>query len=116
MEKGGGVVGVEGRVVGGRLPNDAVALVGGRGLEGPVAGEGGWADQFGLGGGAAMLEGGAEAIQSAVAKVKPSSVTVELGVELAVRSGKLVGLLVEGSGTGSLTVTLSWQGGRGGGG
>jgi hypothetical protein len=40
---------------------------------------------------------------------------VELGLELAVKSGRLTGLLVEGAGSGSLKVTLEWGGGDTGG-
>jgi len=56
------------------------------------------------------LEGLAQGVQEAVAKVTPDKVTLELGLELVVKSGKLTGLLVEGQGTGSLTVTLEWDG------
>jgi hypothetical protein len=36
-------------------------------------------------------------------------VTVELAIELAVKSGKLTGLVVDGEGKGALTVTLEWN-------
>jgi len=42
-------------------------------------------------------------------EVKPAEATVELGLKLAVKSGKLTGLLVEGGGEASLTVTLTWK-------
>ncbi len=54
------------------------------------------------------LEGLAETIWSALAKVAPDKVTVELGLELAAKNGKLSGLLVEGEGKGSLSVALEW--------
>jgi Trypsin-co-occurring domain 1 len=41
--------------------------------------------------------------------VKPAEATVELGLKLAVKSGKLTGLLVEGGGEASLKVTLTWK-------
>ncbi len=58
---------------------------------------------------ARTLEGVAEAIHGAVVKAAPSRVRVELGLELAVKSGALVGLLVDGESTGSLMVTLEWE-------
>jgi len=57
------------------------------------------------------LAGLAEGIKSALAKVAPDAVTVELGLELAVKNGKLTGLVVEGEGKGSLKVTLGWGSG-----
>lgn len=54
------------------------------------------------------LEGLAEVIWSSLKKVSPDKVTVELGVELAAKNGKLSGLLVEGEGKGSLSITLEW--------
>ena len=41
--------------------------------------------------------------------VKPAEASVELGLKLAVKSGKLTGLLVEGGGEASLKVTLTWK-------
>lgn len=59
------------------------------------------------------LEGLTEAVKSALDKVAPDKVTVELGLELAVKNGRLSGLLVEGEGKGSLGVTLEWAGAKG---
>jgi len=42
-------------------------------------------------------------------KVKPDSVGVEFGLSLAVKSGRLTGLLVEGSSEATLKITLQWQ-------
>lgn len=58
------------------------------------------------------LAGIAEALRAAVDAAKPHKMTVELGLELAVKSGKLIGMLVEGSGKASLKVTLEWQRGN----
>jgi hypothetical protein len=41
-------------------------------------------------------------------RVQPSEARVEFGLKLAAKSGKLTGLLVDGSGEGSLTVSLTW--------
>ena len=54
------------------------------------------------------LEGLSTAIKSALAQAAPDKVTVVLGLELAVKSGTLTGLLVEGDGKASLNVTLEW--------
>jgi hypothetical protein len=43
--------------------------------------------------------------------VKPSEATVEFALNVAVRSGKLTGLVVEGGGQASLKVTLTWKDG-----
>lgn len=91
------------------LPNGVVALV--RAVD---AGGGGGAtkvsarDRFDLDGVAATVGGVAESIRSAVDRVGPRLVRVEFGVEMAVRSGKLTGLLVEGDGAAALRVTLEW--------
>ena len=99
-----------GRVVEVKLPNGAVALVRARPIDAGVAEKVGWPDQFDFTGVVGVLGGLSESIRTAVDKAKPGKVTVQLGLELVVKSGKLVGLLVEGEGTGSLTVTLEWEG------
>ena len=54
-----------------------------------------------------------EAVASQVAdvwkKVKPDEASVEFGLKIAVKSGKLTGLLVEGAGEASLNITLTWR-------
>lgn len=54
-----------------------------------------------------------EAVASQVAevwqKVKPDQASVEFGLSVAVKSGKLTGLLVEGGGTAALKITLTWH-------
>ncbi|MBN8456167.1 CU044_2847 family protein [Accumulibacter sp.] len=54
------------------------------------------------------LEGIAGAISGAVQKVKPTKAVVELGLELAVESGKLTTLLVKGNGKANLRIVLEW--------
>ncbi|MGH8887716.1 MAG: CU044_2847 family protein [Egibacteraceae bacterium] len=56
------------------------------------------------------IEGLAELVTSAVQKAKPTKATVEFGLSITAKSGKLTGLLVDGSAGGSLKVTLSWGG------
>jgi Trypsin-co-occurring domain 1 len=41
--------------------------------------------------------------------VKPAEASVELGLKLAVKSGKLTGLLVEGGGEATLKIMLTWK-------
>jgi hypothetical protein len=55
------------------------------------------------------LEGIGEMVRSGLEKVKPSKTTVELGIQLAVKNGKLTGLIVEGKVEASLKVTFEWD-------
>src|ERR1700733_14334226 len=98
------------RVVEVLLPNQTVALVQAADLDegGQVAEKGGWKDTFYLADVSGTLEGVAQAIRSGLEKVTPSKTTVELGIQLAVKNGKLTGLLVEGQAQASLKVTLEW--------
>ncbi|WP_329282031.1 CU044_2847 family protein [Streptomyces sp. NBC_01451] len=41
--------------------------------------------------------------------VKPTEATVEFGLSVTVKSGKLTGLIVEGGGAASLNITLTWR-------
>lgn len=54
-----------------------------------------------------------EAVASHVAqvweRVKPAEASVEFGLSLTAKSGKLTGLLVDAGGSGSLKVTLTWK-------
>jgi hypothetical protein len=54
-----------------------------------------------------------EAITSELARiweqVKPAEASVELGVKLTTKSGKLTALIVEGGGEATLKVTLKWK-------
>lgn len=93
------------------LPNGARALV--RATEAVVEGAGAekvvaWPERFTFTDVGATLEGLAQAIQDSLERVKPDKVIVTLGIELVVKSGKLTGLIVEGGGAGSLSVTLEW--------
>ena len=40
---------------------------------------------------------------------KPTEASVELALKLVAKSGKLTGMLVEGGGEASLTITLTWR-------
>jgi tetrahydromethanopterin S-methyltransferase subunit B len=54
-----------------------------------------------------------EAITSAMVqtleKVKPDKASVEFGIEIAVQSGKLTTLIVQGSSKGNMKITLEWN-------
>jgi hypothetical protein len=54
------------------------------------------------------IEGITGAIANSINKVKPDKATVELGLEVAIKSGKLTALWVEGTGKGNLKITLQW--------
>jgi hypothetical protein len=50
-----------------------------------------------------------EEVAKAWEAVKPAEATVELGLQLTVRAGKLTGLLVESGGDASLKVRMTWK-------
>jgi Trypsin-co-occurring domain 1 len=95
-----------------RMPNDAVALVPVRVFDadgGGPAEKAGWNDRFEFADVADAIEGMATALRSSLDKVRPQKVSVELGVELALKSGKLTALFVEGEGRGTLKITMEWD-------
>jgi hypothetical protein len=109
------------RVVEVALPNKAVALVRATDLDtngefadragDQVAERAGWQDGFDFEGVSSTLEGIAQAVRTGLEKIAPTKTTVELGIELAVKNGRLTGLIVEGGVSASLRVTLEWGGG-----
>ena len=50
----------------------------------------------------------AREISSSLETIRPRKATVEFSCEIAVESGALTALIVNGSGSGSITVTLEW--------
>ena len=56
------------------------------------------------------IEAITESIAATINKVKPKKATVEFGVEVRVKSGKLTALIVEGEGKGNLKIALEWGG------
>src|SRR2546427_2144086 len=54
------------------------------------------------------IETVARSVKASIDTIKPDTASVEFGVQVAVKSGRLTGLLVEGSGQASLKVTLGW--------
>lgn len=100
---------MESKIVEVALPNGAVALVKARQVDGGGATKTAFGSKLDFHGVAKTLEGVVEAIRDAVVKAAPDKVSVELGVELAVKSGALVALIVDGESAGSLKVTLAWE-------
>src|SRR5664279_1312275 len=66
-------------------------------------------DAFNFDGVRQTLEGVAAELGAAWEKVRPAEATVEFGLTLTAKSGKLTGLIVEGGGEASLKVTLTWR-------
>lgn len=97
------------RIVEVALPNGATTLV--RAVEVDPAGatKAGWREKFDLEEVVGALEGLSQAVKAALTKVAPQKVTLEFGIELAIKSGKLTGMVVEGQGRGTLVVTLEWS-------
>lgn len=54
------------------------------------------------------IESIAEAVLGTLKKVKPQSASVEFGIEVAVEAGQLTALLVKGTSTANLKITLQW--------
>jgi hypothetical protein len=96
----------EQRVVSAVLPNGVrigVETVGGGGSQDIARGQ-----VLDLGELGSALEGMAILVKDALIKVAPDSAKVEFGMNVKVESGKLTALLVGGSATASLKITLGW--------
>ncbi|MGO4394724.1 CU044_2847 family protein [Variovorax sp. M-6] len=52
------------------------------------------------------------AVMAAIDAVKPDSAEVEFGIDASIESGELTALLVKGTGTANLKITLSWKADR----
>lgn len=50
----------------------------------------------------------ASALAATLKKVKPDKASVEFGLEIGLESGQLTALLVQGTTTANLTITLEW--------
>jgi hypothetical protein len=55
------------------------------------------------------IEGIAESVIAIWEKVKPNKASVEFGVQIGFESGKLTAMLVKGSGSADLKVTMEWE-------
>ena len=56
------------------------------------------------------VEGIAQAVVTTLQKVKPRKASVELGLDVGLEAGHLTALLVKGTGTANLKLTLEWGG------
>jgi hypothetical protein len=54
------------------------------------------------------VEGIANSMVATLKKVQPRSASVEFGLEIGVEAGHLTALLVKGTGTANLKITLQW--------
>ncbi|MFJ8730879.1 CU044_2847 family protein [Streptomyces bauhiniae] len=59
----------------------------------------------------ALITGVARSLAGPLSAVRPDEVSVEFGIELTAKAGKVVGLLADGEAKAALTVTLTWNGG-----
>ncbi|BDH07842.1 CU044_2847 family protein [Streptomyces seoulensis] len=58
-----------------------------------------------------LITGVARSLSAPLSAVRPDEVSVEFGIELTAKAGKVVGLLADGEAKAALTVTLTWNGG-----
>ncbi|MEU6349549.1 CU044_2847 family protein [Streptomyces sp. NPDC047072] len=58
----------------------------------------------------ALITGVARSLAGPVRAVRPDEVSVEFGIELTAKAGKVVGLLADGEAKAAITVTLTWNG------
>ncbi|MER7841835.1 CU044_2847 family protein [Streptomyces sp. NPDC096040] len=58
-----------------------------------------------------LVGGVARSLAEPLRAVRPDEVSVEFGIELTAKAGKVVGLLADGEAKAAITVTLSWKGG-----
>ncbi|GGJ11388.1 CU044_2847 family protein [Streptomyces brasiliensis] len=58
-----------------------------------------------------LVTGVARSLAGPLRAVRPDEVSVEFGIELTAKAGKVVGLLADGEAKAAITVTLTWNGG-----
>ncbi|MET8446649.1 CU044_2847 family protein [Streptomyces sp. NPDC005209] len=58
-----------------------------------------------------LVTGVARSLAEPLRAVRPDEVSVEFGIELTAKAGKVVGLLADGEAKAGITVTLTWNGG-----
>ncbi|MFG2884832.1 CU044_2847 family protein [Streptomyces sp. NPDC048297] len=58
-----------------------------------------------------LITGVARSLSGPLRAVRPDEVSVEFGIELTAKAGKVVGLLADGEAKAAITVTLTWNGG-----
>lgn len=90
-------------------------------LDGPAPGSGPTYTDTGFGDIADQVQARVESLHSVVTSVarslavplravRPDEVSVEFGIELTAKSGRIVGLLADGEAKGAIKVTLTWNG------
>ncbi|MEV6194843.1 CU044_2847 family protein [Streptomyces sp. NPDC051920] len=57
-----------------------------------------------------LITGVARSLAAPLRAVRPDEVSVEFGIELTAKAGKVVGLLADGEAKAGITVTLTWNG------
>jgi hypothetical protein len=57
-----------------------------------------------------LITGVARSLSGPLRAVRPDEVSVEFGIELTAKAGKVVGLLADGEAKAAITVTLTWNG------
>lgn len=57
----------------------------------------------------ALVTGVARSLAEPLRAVRPDEVSVEFGIELTAKAGKVVGLLADGEAKAGITVTLTWH-------
>jgi hypothetical protein len=57
-----------------------------------------------------LVGGVARSLAEPLRAVRPDEVSVEFGIELTAKAGKVVGLLADGEAKAAITVTLTWHG------
>jgi Trypsin-co-occurring domain 1 len=78
-------------------------------VDDPGAGTVGLDDRFDLDGVRDTVTAIAGKLGEAWDRVKPAEATVELGLKLTAKTGKLTALVVEGGGDATLSVKLTWK-------
>lgn len=79
------------------------------GSSGSDAGTAGLADRLDLQGVSDTVKVIAHQLKKAWADAKPDEATIEFGVDVTLKSGKLTGVLVDGEAKAALKVTLTWK-------
>ncbi|MET7319759.1 CU044_2847 family protein [Streptomyces sp. NPDC005549] len=59
----------------------------------------------------ALVTGVAHSLAEPLRAVRPDEVSVQFGIELTAKAGKVVGLLADGEAKAGISVTLTWNGG-----
>lgn len=97
------------RIVRAKLSDDTIVQIEARGAGGETDVSARGALQFD--GVVKAVESIAASMSEALARVKPDRATVEFGVDASVEAGALTALIVKGTGSATLKITLEWGSG-----